>query len=1123
MKPVDPRLVRRAAPVRVLLAALTGLGVADAALLLVQATLLADLVSRLVLAPHATASFVAPVAGLIAASAGRALVAWVREVCAARTGSRVKALLRLDLLRRLAAGPARAADRERTGELATLATRGVDALDGYFARYLPQLVLACVVPVVVGARILAADPLSALIVGATVPLIPLFMVLVGLKTRDHMARRWQSLERLGGHFLEVVAGLPTLVAFGRAKKQSTAIRRAADAHRRATMRTLRVAFLSSLVLELIAMLSVALVAVTIGLRLAGGHLDLRTGLLVLICAPEVYLPLRQVGARYHEAAEGLAVADRLLGEARQAGDAGAVEAVGLGAELRLEDVRVGRADGRNGVALNLVAAPGKVTGLIGPSGVGKSTLIHVLLGFDRPTSGRVTVGGVDLADADLDRWRAQIAWLPQHPVLTGATVAEAIRLGATNENTDIEEAARAAGIDFPLDTPLGRDGTALSGGQARRVALARAMLRDAPIVLLDEPTEHLDPENERIVTAALSRWLPGRTTVLITHRPTLLELCDTVVRLERDSTAAEAKTGGEPVLDAKQNVGLAADSIPDDVKASPAGHVPLHLRRRIILAVVLGCAAALSSVGLAASSAWLISEAALRPPLLTLQVGIAAVQAFGFGRATLRYAERLAGHDATLRLLAELRVRVFQGLLRRAPAGMSGVRGGDLLATLTADVDAVQDLFLKVLLPAAAAGLTVSGLVLFDALTIPAAALILALGAAVAGIVAPLLTRAAARQAEARTQSARAQLSDDVVDTLAALPDVIAYGAAPQRLADIAGDDTRLAALERRGALAGGLGAALGTLASGVTTALLAAVALGAVDAGQVSGPLAAAVVLAALAMFETLAVLPDAARAADRGRAAWARLQGIADAPPLVPVPDAPVPVRWGPDSVLAFDHVDGRWPGADRLAVRDVSFRLRAGEHLLLTGPSGAGKSTIAALAARGLDPVAGTVRVDGVDLRAADPDRVRDVVVVCDQDAHLFDTTVAENLRVGLPDASEAELWRVLTLVGLDRWAAALPAGLATPVGQLGDAVSGGERRRLALARTLLSPAPVVVLDEPTAHLDADTARLVEANLARELRHRTVLRIGHDGVRHDAVTRFVPILRASTPDATSLRGAS
>ncbi|MFD0633710.1 thiol reductant ABC exporter subunit CydC [Catenulispora yoronensis] len=649
------------------------------------------------------------------------------------------------------------------------------------------------------------------------------------------------------------------------------------------------------------------------------------------------------------------------------------------------------------------------------------------------------------------------------------------------------------------------------------------MLRDAPIVLLDEPTEHLDPENERIVTAALSRWLPGRTTVLITHRPTLLELCDTVVRLERDSTAAEAKTGGEPVLDAKQNVGLAADSIPDDVKASPAGHVPLHLRRRIILAVVLGCAAALSSVGLAASSAWLISEAALRPPLLTLQVGIAAVQAFGFGRATLRYAERLAGHDATLRLLAELRVRVFQGLLRRAPAGMSGVRGGDLLATLTADVDAVQDLFLKVLLPAAAAGLTVSGLVLFDALTIPAAALILALGAAVAGIVAPLLTRAAARQAEARTQSARAQLSDDVVDTLAALPDVIAYGAAPQRLADIAGDDTRLAALERRGALAGGLGAALGTLASGVTTALLAAVALGAVDAGQVSGPLAAAVVLAALAMFETLAVLPDAARAADRGRAAWARLQGIADAPPLVPVPDAPVPVRWGPDSVLAFDHVDGRWPGADRLAVRDVSFRLRAGEHLLLTGPSGAGKSTIAALAARGLDPVAGTVRVDGVDLRAADPDRVRDVVVVCDQDAHLFDTTVAENLRVGLPDASEAELWRVLTLVGLDRWAAALPAGLATPVGQLGDAVSGGERRRLALARTLLSPAPVVVLDEPTAHLDADTARLVEANLARELRHRTVLRIGHDGVRHDAVTRFVPILRASTPDATSLRGAS
>jgi ABC-type transport system involved in cytochrome bd biosynthesis fused ATPase/permease subunit len=290
--------VRRARPVRAFLGALAGIGAADAVLLIVQATLLADLISGLVLTPRSQASYAGPVAGLIAASLGRAALAWFREACAVRTSTAVKAALRADLIKALTTGRVRAADRERAGEAAVLATRGIDALDGYFARYLPQLALAAIVPAVLGVRILTADPLSALIIALTIPLtiplIPLFMILIGLMTRDHVAERWSTLERLGGHFLEVVAGLPTLVAFGRAKAQQAAIRRAADAHRRATSRTLRVAFLSSLVLELIAMLSVALVAVAIGLRLADGSLSLRTGLLVLICAPEVYLPLRRL-------------------------------------------------------------------------------------------------------------------------------------------------------------------------------------------------------------------------------------------------------------------------------------------------------------------------------------------------------------------------------------------------------------------------------------------------------------------------------------------------------------------------------------------------------------------------------------------------------------------------------------------------------------------------------------------------------------------------------------------------------------------------------------------------------------------------------------------------------------
>ena len=1124
MKPVDPRLLRRARPVRSFLAALAGIGAADALLVIVQATLLADLVARLVLQPGSQAPFASALVGLVAASLGRAALVWAREALAVRTSSTVKATLRGDLIKSLIRGPARAADRERFGELAVLATRGIDALDGYFARYLPQLALAAIVPAVLGARILAADPLSAVIIALTIPLIPLFMVLIGLMTRDLLAGRWSALERLGGHFLEVVAGLPTLIAFGRAKAQREAIRRAADAHRRATTATLRVAFLSSLVLELIAMLSVALVAVAIGLRLADGTLALRTGLLVLICAPEVYLPLRLVGARYHDAAEGLAATDRIFAVAQP--EPVPVIASGAASEPRASDVlrfegvcitRAGRAT-QTVPDIELPLAAGRITALVGPSGIGKSTILHLMLGFDTPSAGRITFSGTDLAELDAEQWRAQVAWVPQRPRLTGRTVADAIRLGRIGaSDSEVARAADAAGIDFPLDNALGRDGTALSGGQARRVALARAILRDAPIVLLDEPTEHLDPETESGITEALRAWLPGRTALLITHRPALLELCDTRIRLEADTAPAPAALLAS-LEDATPSAPATPSAAPEPRKADRH-----RIRTRILSAVGLGSAAALCNVGLAASSAWLIATAALRPPLLTLQVGIAAVQAFGIGRASLRYAERLAGHDATLRLLADVRVRVYRGLLRRAPAGMAAERGGDLLTNLTADIDATQDLFLKVLLPAVAAALSCVGLLLFDVLVLPVSAAVLCLGIIAAAVLAPLLTRAADRGAERRTAAADAELSEHTVDLLGALPDLVAYAGAAQYADQIAETDRRLTALAKRGALASGLGLALGTLAAGVTCAALAAVAIGAAHSGLVAGPLAAALVLAALALFESLAVLPDAARAYDRGRAGWDRLLRIADAGPLVAAPAMPVPVEWTSASVLEFDRVGAVWPYPERngaacsvpdrrvarAVVSDVSFHVRAGEQVELTGPSGAGKSTIAALASRCLDPTSGAVRLDGVDLRGVDPDRVRSLVVVCGQDAHLFDSTIRQNLLIARPDTTDAELWRALAAVRLEAWVRALPAGLDTRVGQLGDAVSGGERQRIALARVLLSPAPVVVLDEPLAHLDAETATAVERDLRRELDGRAVVWIrhatGHRGQQSRAIRVF------------------
>jgi ATP-binding cassette, subfamily C, bacterial CydD len=544
VKAVDPRLFRQAGPARAYLTAAITLGLAGAVLILLQA----DMLSRL-LAGAGRGTGVAALAGTLAwlgaVLAGRAAAAAGAEAAALRAAAVVKSRLRRRLsAHALALGPAWLTGQQ-AGEITTLTTQGLDGLDAYFARYLPQLVLAVAVPVAVLARVAAADWLSAVIIAATLPLIPLFAVLIGWHTQAQTRRQWLLLGRLGGHFLDVVAGLPTLKLFGRAKAQADVIEEVTGRYRATTMATLRVAFLSALVLEITAALATALVAVEIGLRLLAGHVSYQTALLVLLLTPEAYLPLRNAGAQFHASTEGTAAARRAFeildtpppaGQDVPAPDTPVSAALvsAASADARREDIVFEGVTvaypGRSRPALDdvsLTIRPGDYVVVTGASGAGKSSLLAALLRFATPASGTVSIGGADLARIPADRWRQQIAWVPQQPHLFAATVAGNIALGQPDaRRQDVVAAARLAGadefirrLDHGYDTVLTEGGRTLSAGQRQKLALARAFLRRAPILLLDEPTAHLDPASARHLLSVIQTGQAGRTVVLVTHQP----------------------------------------------------------------------------------------------------------------------------------------------------------------------------------------------------------------------------------------------------------------------------------------------------------------------------------------------------------------------------------------------------------------------------------------------------------------------------------------------------------------------------------------------------------------------------------------------------------------------------
>ncbi len=1117
MKP-DFALVHRIPALRRHLAVCIAAAVATAIAIVTQAQVLASGLPRVI---HGDARAVgALVVGLVVVGAVRGLASWATGRSSARAMGEVRIAITSSVVARLDELDDDAAARLSPSAAATLCTSGVDATEPWVADYLPAVCLAATVPIVAGLRILVADAISAGILLVAIPLIPVFMVLIGRLTAERTHRQWAVLQRLGAHFHDVLVGLETLRLFGRAEAQVDGVRRVTGEYRQAMMRTLRVAFLSALTLELLATMSVALVAVSAGVRLAGGHLSLETALLVLLLAPECSTPLRRVGAAYHSAEAGNDALSELETLDSLTTTPDGPRPGRIVGPIRVEAARVdGGGRGHRVGPANIVVQPGELVVVQGATGSGKSTLLGAIAGTVPLTSGRIDIGGRALAEWSRASRRAAIVRVPQHPHALGTSVIDSVALG----NGPVSRSECVAALEaVDLGALAERDPSELSGGERQRLAVARAVLatevRDARYLLADEPTAHLDAERTHLVIAALRDAADrGVAVVVATHDPLVAHAADRVLVLAADqsttrpaSRSAIATSTVASVRHRPTHLGAATPAeptpaarapIPADAHPGAIGDLVWFRRLvpgtggRSLGARALGISAEGATVGLAASAAWLIFRAAQHPSFEALTVVAVAVRAFGIAKGFLRYGERIASHDTTLRRLAEVRAAVVERLAVLVPAGLPAVGRGELLASVTDDVDRLADFDLRVAGPAISAWVVTIALAVGLLVVAAPAGVVVLLGASVAGLALPLAAGRAAARTARELVDAKAHVTDGVVDLAERAGEVASLGAVPEWSRRIDGAARRVAHLDGRRrrvtSVATGLATAVPIWVAAATVA-----ALGAAGPGR-SGIVIGVAVLSPLAAMDLFAPAVTGAELFSTVIASASRLRALLSRPD--PAPEPAVPAAPGAQADVALSGAAFGWPGGPDVIDR-IDFALPEGTRVAVRGPSGSGKSTLAAGLVGFLQPRRGSYRVGGIDADRLGGRTLRTLVTWSQQEPWLANTSIRENLRIADPDSDDERLWQVLALVRLAEWVAAMPAGLDTLLGPDAATASGGQRQRLALARVVLAGHRVVVLDEPTAHLDLETAQELTHDLLTALDGRTLVVIAHDAIGFD-----------------------
>ena len=1099
-----------------------------------QAWFFATLIHNLVFLDHTVLDESNTITWLAVFIILRLVFSYIQEHVSSSLGHSVKSILRKEALAHLfRLGIQRG---ESQGDTIHLITDGLEQVEAYVSSYIPQMLYAIIIPLVMGIAIMDTLPIIGAILIGTVPLIPLFMILIGKQAEKMNQEQWDRMSLLSGHFLDVLRGITTLKVFGRAKEQIQVISRLSNEFKDSTLRVLRVAFLSALVLELVSTISTAIIAVYLGLTLLDGGLDFLPAFFILLLAPEFYTPFRQLGAAFHTGMSGktaLAKFDAFMNVPIVLPRGGNCSIDGTIESIRIDNLNYTYPETSNGIKdITLQVYRNKPIMLVGESGAGKSTIARILGAFLEAPPHSVYVNDIDLSTCSMDWWRTQVTYVSQKPHVMHGTLRDNIAFGQAVSDDNILEATKLAELqdvirEKGLDFVIGEGGMGLSGGELQRIALARAFLHGGQVLILDEVTSHLDVNTEAQISRALQRLMKDKLVILVGHRIQTMQWASQLYVLRQgeiiEQGTYESLLAQNGYFKALVDAGTGS-FVMDDEGVPNVSHLEIPLQQQeelsngklpnesdepkysdiegwkllfsvlkparwsLVLALFFTFLTVFMNVGLLSVSSWLLASAALQPGITYLSLAIVGVRFFGISRAVCRYFERYTSHKMAFQGLYGLRVWFYTYLEPLAPAIFKWWGAGDMLSRIMADIEVLQFFYLRTLIPPVAA-IALTILVSFGVGTIDTNLSTLVWCAAlITGVVIPYGIYRYHRTSLNKISQVQGHFKSTLTDTLESLEDIISYHNENLVMARMMRsiDDVEY----HKGRISKGM-----NLGNTMFIAIVQiVVVLAAILASNVlTGPWASVMVVVCAigiqAWFEALQPMIVSFHHGYESLVAVRRLLQIKHAP--LPIKETGC-VDLASMDTIALKHVKFGYNHSS-LIYKDLTLDIPKGQTVAIVGASGSGKTTLFSLLERLYD-YTGHISVGHNELKTVTIDSWRNLMGSITQDTYIFHATLEDNIRLAKPHASADEVQRAVNQAVLSDVVTRLPKGLRTIVGSGGVGLSGGERQRVALARLFLRNPELILLDEPLEGLDQVTRRKLHNDILAFTKEKTVLYITH-----------------------------